>query len=39
MMSAIFIPGKTRVCKVKGGFNLIGAKVPAGEDRESPLKT
>ena len=36
MMSAIFIPGKTRVCKVKGGFNLIGAKVPAGEDRESP---
>ena len=36
MMSSIFIPGKTRVCKVKGGFNLIGAKVPAGEDRESP---
>ena len=36
MMSAIFIPGKTRVCKVKGGFNLIGAKVPAGEERESP---
>ena len=24
------------MCKVKGGFNLIGARVPASEDRENP---
>ena len=36
IMSSTFVPGKTKVCKVKGGFNLIGARVPASEDRENP---
>ena len=34
-MSSTFVPGKTKVCR-SGRVQLIGAGVPASEDRENP---